>query len=218
MKTCAKCGGAEFYTGGRCKLCAKNYAAKRYAENTEKYLGMTKKWQQENPEKAKAASIKSRINNAESLRASGARSRAKVKDKTKIYNAQYYAANRAYYLEYAKQWVIDNPGVKEKKRREWGALNPDVCRIHSANRRAVLAQVGGKLSRGLKAKLYALQKGKCPCCKQPLGDDYHLDHIKPLALGGSNTDDNMQLLRAACNLQKHAKHPVDFMQSRGFLL
>jgi len=36
--------------------------------------------------------------------------------------------------------------------------------------------------------------------------------------GGSNTDDNMQLLRKLCNLQKHAKHPVDFMQERGFLL
>jgi len=28
----------------------------------------------------------------------------------------------------------------------------------------------------------------------------------------------MQLLNAICNLQKHAKHPVDFMQERGFLL
>ena len=38
------------------------------------------------------------------------------------------------------------------------------------------------------------------------------------ALGGLNADSNMQLLRAECNLQKSAKHPVDFMQSRGFLL
>lgn len=55
-------------------------------------------------------------------------------------------------------------------------------------------------------------------CGKPLGDAYHLDHVMPLALGGSNTDDNMQLLRDRCNLQKHAKHPVDFMQERGFLL
>jgi 5-methylcytosine-specific restriction endonuclease McrA len=52
----------------------------------------------------------------------------------------------------------------------------------------------------------------------PLGDNYHIDHIMPLALGGSNTDDNIQLLRQRCNNQKCAKHPVDFMQSRGFLL
>jgi hypothetical protein len=40
----------------------------------------------------------------------------------------------------------------------------------------------------------------------------------PLALGGSNTDDNMQLLRAICNYHKYTKHPIDFMQSKGFLL
>lgn len=60
--------------------------------------------------------------------------------------------------------------------------------------------------------------GKCPCCKQPLGDEFHLDHVIPLALGGPNTDDNMQLLRKTCNLQKSAKHPVQYMQERGFLL
>jgi 5-methylcytosine-specific restriction endonuclease McrA len=53
---------------------------------------------------------------------------------------------------------------------------------------------------------------------QPLGDNYHLDHITPITLGGSNTDDNMQLLRQRCNNQKYNKHPIDFMQSRGFLL
>jgi 5-methylcytosine-specific restriction endonuclease McrA len=51
-----------------------------------------------------------------------------------------------------------------------------------------------------------------------LGDNYHLDHIVPLAIGGTNTDDNIQLLRQKCNQQKSAKHPIDFMQSRGFLL
>ena len=40
----------------------------------------------------------------------------------------------------------------------------------------------------------------------------------PIALGGKNVDDNVQLLCAACNLSKQAKHPVDFMQQRGFLL
>lgn len=74
------------------------------------------------------------------------------------------------------------------------------------------------MSSGLAIRLYKLQRGKCACCGLPLGDDYHLDHIMPLALGGTNTDDNIQLLRAKCNMQKSAKHPVDFMQQRGFLL
>lgn len=90
--------------------------------------------------------------------------------------------------------------------------------MYEHKRRAQALASGGVLSVGLSAKLFKLQKGMCPCCKQPLGDDYHMDHKMPLALGGSNTDNNMQLLRKKCNQQKNAKHPVDFMQSRGFLL
>ena len=116
------------------------------------------------------------------------------------------------------KWKSKNPEKVLANSAAWKKANPDLHRIHEHNRRAQKKSAGGSLTKGLAERLYALQKGKCPCCKQPLGDDYHLDHIKPLALGGSNTDDNMQLLRATCNLQKHAKHPVDFMQSRGFLL
>lgn len=39
-----------------------------------------------------------------------------------------------------------------------------------------------------------------------------------IALGGTNTDDNVQLLRAECNNFKRAKHPADFMRQRGFLI
>jgi 5-methylcytosine-specific restriction endonuclease McrA len=91
-------------------------------------------------------------------------------------------------------------------------------RIYRANRRARELEAGGTLSKGLRTKLFDLQRGKCACCGKPLGNDFHLDHIVPLKLGGSNTDDNIQLLRAACNMQKGAKDPIEFMQSRGNLL
>ena len=42
--------------------------------------------------------------------------------------------------------------------------------------------------------------------------------IKPLARGGTNQRTNLQLLCPPCNLSKSAKDPIDFMQSRGFLL
>ena len=75
------------------------------------------------------------------------------------------------------------------------------------------------MSVGLAERLIGYQRGKCACgCKQQLGNDYHMDHIMPLALGGTNTDDNIQLLRPTCNLSKHDKHPVDFMKQRGYLL
>lgn len=123
--------------------------------------------------------------------------------------------------EQGRAWRLANPDRKRELDAEWHKNNPckDRRRINNQNRRARKREVGGRLSQGLAERLFKLQRGKCACgCKQPLGDDYHRDHIMPLALGGSNTDDNIQLLRATCNLQKRAKHPVDFMQQKGFLL
>lgn len=120
--------------------------------------------------------------------------------------------------QYKQDWYLTNKERVVKKHNDWRAKNPSSLVVYSENRRARKRLVGGKLTSGLSLKLFALQKGKCACCKKPLGSDYHMDHIMPLALGGTNTDDNIQLLRAVCNRQKRAKHPVDFMRERGFLL
>ena len=112
---------------------------------------------------------------------------------------------------------IKNPEAERARCREWFAKNPDKRAIYQHNRQAKITE-SGRLSSDLASKLYKLQKGKCACCSSPLGDDYHLDHIMPLALGGLNVDGNMQLLTATCNMQKNTKHPIDFMRSKGFLL
>ena len=61
-------------------------------------------------------------------------------------------------------------------------------------RRARKRENGGILSKGLSDRLFKLQKGKCPCCNQPLGENYHLDHVLPLALGGTKTEIRAQFL------------------------
>lgn len=86
------------------------------------------------------------------------------------------------------------------------------------NRRARKIKAGGVLSPGLKGKLFTLQRGRCACCGQKLGRDYHMDHIVPLAKGGPNEDSNIQLLRRQCNLVKKVKDPIHYMQEKGFLL
>lgn len=226
MKFCKKCQClTEHYASGGCKVCVKAYAAARRAANPEKNKESSITWAASNPERKKANNKAWNLANPEKVKASKAAWLAANQEYVKVYraanlqkmiayNKAYYASNRQKLIEQSRSWRLAHPN----KVKEWRESNPEVARINNQNRRARKLANGGTLSKGLAENLFKLQKGKCPCCKQSLGDDYHLDHIVPLALGGSNTDDNMQLLRKQCNQQKHAKHPVDFMQQKGFLL
>lgn len=152
------------------------------------------------------------------MKASNAAWRAANSEKAKGSSAAWYAANTEKHKANRAAWYAANPEKIKASRAAWAKANPEIRRVNDQNRRARKIIKGGKLSQGLSAKLFILQKGKCPCCKQNLGDDFHLDHIVPLAIGGTNTDDNIQLLRQHCNNKKGKKHPVEFMQSLGFLI
>ena len=151
-----------------------------------------------------------------------ARERDGLRSQCKLCARLAAARYRSAYPEKVRQCKAKYRAANPDKLRECNAKryasNPIAFRVYGQNRRARKIEKGGKLSKNITAKLMKLQRGKCACCGLPLGDNYHQDHIMPLALGGENIDSNMQLLRAACNLQKSAKHPVEFMQSKGFLL
>ncbi len=160
-------------------------------------------WRSANPEKSKETDAMWYAANTE---------------KVKVRSAAWYASNIERVRERNAANYIANIEKHKARDAAWAKANPEKRRIYDQNRRARKLAAIGRLSPGIEKKLFILQRGKCPCCNQSLGDDYHLDHIVPLALGGSNMDSNMQLLRSRCNLQKHIKHPIDFMKSRGMLL
>ncbi|MGZ4957334.1 MAG: HNH endonuclease [Methylobacter sp.] len=186
----------------------KAYSANYRKENKEKKKAYDIAYREKNKEIIKGKKKKYREENKEKIIASrlihGPIYRAKSKEKIAQYGAIYYAKNKEKRVEYG---VIYRANNKEKIK------NADY------KRRALKAKTGGSLSKGITAKLMYLQKGKCAVCKTSVKKKgHHLDHIMPIALGGSNTDDNIQILCPTCNLQKGAKHPQVFMQSRGFLL
>lgn len=161
-----------------------------------------------------AARAEYRAVNIDKEIASDAKYRAENPCNVKATKAKWKASNP----DYDATYYAKNTDKCKAANDKWNAANPDSRRIRAHNRRARKRANGGELSKCLAAKLFKLQKGKCACCGKPLGNGYQLDHVMPIALGGSNTDANMQLLRGICNRQKHAKHPIDFMQERGFLL
>lgn len=214
VRPCVKCGQADRYATGGCKTCSKAANVKWRLANREAERLRGVAWRAENPEKVKAINNKWYADNPGAHVAYRAANADKVKTARRLYNA----ANRKNISVRGAAYRAANRDRIAAKSAAWSKVNIELRRVHWQNRRARKMIGGGKLSKGLSEKLFILQKGKCPCCKQPLGDNYHLDHIVPLALGGANIDDNIQLLRAKCNKQKSAKHPVNFMQERGFLI
>lgn len=123
------------------------------------------------------------------------RSKARDVQKRREADNKYRNKDRAAYLEKIKAYRAEN---REK------------VRIWERNKEAKRRAAKGKLSNNIEKILFAEQMGVCTCCGNMLGDNYHLDHIMPLSLGGTNTDNNVQLLRAECNLKKGAMHPDDW--------
>jgi 5-methylcytosine-specific restriction endonuclease McrA len=97
--------------------------------------------------------------------------------------------------------------IAKKKRREYERLKQ--FRRRGAPGRYTKADID---------RLFLFQGGKCVSCLCGLKTGYHVDHVLPIALGGTNDPKNLQLLCAPCNLRKGAKHPVDYAQSLGRLL
>lgn len=217
IRPCIKCGHSSRDKSNNCKNCASIRSKKWFIENRVRSMVTKNAW---------------KLANIDSVKASAVVLRQKNKEANRIKDAAKYIKNKEVIKARSKAWLENNHGkrlVQQKIYREkhpekikewsaaWSASNPEALRVQKQNRRAK-EKGAGRISKTIVEKLFKLQKGVCPCCRQPLGKDYHLDHKMPLALGGPNTDDNMQLLRQRCNQQKGAKHPVDFMQSRGFLL
>jgi 5-methylcytosine-specific restriction endonuclease McrA len=182
---------------------------RRRAENPEAFKVIKRRHYEKNHEQVLAYAAAYREANREQIKAA-------VVGKHATFSARYRQKNPERCRQMTQAWKDEHPEQRAETNATWARENLSKIRTNQQNRRARAS--GGQLSSDLADRLYALQKGKCACCRQALGDDYELDHIVPLALGGSNTDDNIQLLTKRCNRQKGAKHPVAFMQARGLLL
>ncbi len=205
VKPCIKCGASERSKKGDCKACARITSIAYRAANKDKI-------------KAYWISYRDRDENKEKMANAKRLWKKKNKERLKIHYSNYRKNNQDVVRAGYARYLSLNASHVRNRVSKWRKENKDLMVLYRQNRRARTMGSGGMLSKGLKDRLFKLQKGKCACCRKPIGANYHMDHIMPLYLGGTNTDDNIQLLRATCNMQKHTKHPVDFMQSRGFLL
>jgi 5-methylcytosine-specific restriction protein A len=70
---------------------------------------------------------------------------------------------------------------------------------HAAARRAAIGS-GGRWET-LRRAVYRRQDGRCALCGWPLGERWEVDHIVPVARGGTSDLSNLRALHQACHRQ-----------------
>jgi 5-methylcytosine-specific restriction endonuclease McrA len=216
-KYCSKCKAAkavgEFHCNRRmpdglavhCKVCSAARGAAWYVANTEKVRAQGAAWRAANPEKYKARKAAWRRANPDKAKASDDAWRAANPIKAAAIRAAWHKANRE------KSSAVSVA---------WCKANPDRARAKDHRRRARELSAPGSWTKADIATLLRQQGGKCAhswCCVD-ITEKRHIDHVIPLARGGTNDPRNLQLLCARCNRRKGTKHPIDFAQLHGLLL
>lgn len=57
---------------------------------------------------------------------------------------------------------------------------------------------------------YRSQHGKCWWCAKPVGNKYHVDHVRPITRGGSDNPENLVIACPFCNRSKKNKLPHEW--------
>lgn len=97
--------------------------------------------------------------------------------------------------------------------RKYRLTNPDAIAAIRQRRRARNFAAGGSFTAEDVKQIYKDQEGLCNGCKCDLQEStYHIDHIMPLILMGSNRKENIQLLCPKCNLSKGGMTPTSWRE------
>ena len=216
--------------GGSCVECGNEHRKRWRAENPERTNELHREWRKKNPEKEQESQKKSRKKHYYKCRES-----ILENNKKKYYenidlsrkiareaSRKFREDNKDTYTKNVKAWRKRNPEKHRKLEREiyfrWSRRNPEAAKaINMANRIRRTTATGSHTAEDIK-DIYKMQNGKCAYCKAEVGSSYHIDHIQPLSLGGSNNRDNIQITCPTCNMKKSYKDPIDYAQSLGLLL
>lgn len=217
---------AERYVSSlMCVECCVLILRRRYEDNPEGERQRSRAWRDSNPDLAKKANAKYCRENPDKRRAAEKRWREANPDKVKemARRARLKRAERhpEASAEYYRRWLAkpENRIAQNARIRAWQVANPDKVRAATRNRRAKIAGSLGEHTAADLAEILDAQGNRCAYCKVDLRRvRKHVDHITPIARGGSNGRANLQYLCQPCNQTKNSKDPNDFARSLGLLI
>lgn len=106
-------------------------------------------------------------------------------------------------IDYSRRWAEAHPEIVREVKRAYKRRNPDVQRMATIRRRARIKGSGGYLSTTQWAAILDACGRRCLACgATEQTAKLTVDHVVPLAVGGSNDPANIQVLCMSCNVSK----------------
>lgn len=215
MKVCSKCKvekpKAEF-----------NRNAKRKDGLRSECKGCMAAYKAANREKIAAQNAANYAANREKIAARAAAYRDANRGKIAAYGAARYEAKREKLAVQMSAYRVANREKIASQEAAWRKANPEKTAAQDRNRRARKRNADGRHSAADVRAIFEKQRGLCANCQTKLfksgRQKFHVDHIMPLALGGSNWPANLQCLCKTCNLSKGAKDPIEWANQNGLLI
>lgn len=154
----------------------------------------TRKWQKEHPERYAAIRDKHERANPDRIR-------------------KWRKANPEKCNAQSRKWRAANPEKFSESVRKYAHANPDAVKARNHRRRTLKTAAGGSYTAAEWRNLVEHYGNKCLCCGRA---DVKLtvDHVIPVAKGGTSNIENIQPLCQACNTRKKDK-TIDYRPQSG---
>jgi 5-methylcytosine-specific restriction endonuclease McrA len=135
-------------------------------------------------------------------------------EKKKALRKAHYDANAATYKARAKAWRLAHLEQAKATKRAYRAANHERVLIAERNKNNRRKGAPGRFTRAHIDILFEDQEGLCLYCGAELGEPFHVEHMTPIARGGTNWPCNLCLACAPCNLAKGNKTAEEFLDQR----
>ena len=134
-------------------------------------------------------------------------------EKMSVHSAAWRKSNPDKVSAYTSAWYKTNVEHVSHMNAAWKKANPDKVKAQRHRRRSRKTGAGGSYTQAEVNTLVVLCNWVCGYCGER--SYQHLDHVVPVASGGSSSIDNMLPTCSGCNLSKGKKEVLVWLASKG---
>lgn len=142
---------------------------------------------------------------------------ARHPERRKATRRKNYEENKEKYLQISTEWNREHSDKHVESNRKWRENNPEkyaaLSHKHSIIKKDRKIKAGEIPTTEEIRELIISSKKKCFWCGKTVKDkELNIDHLYPLAKGGTNHISNLVVSCGLCNRRKHAKDPERFLE------